>query len=65
MKTAFAILLAAAVGTVAAEPHTVVTPCTACKGERSLSVTPPNLGHEPPLGRETQPLPALQGHGPP
>ena len=44
MKTAFAILLAAAVGTVAAEPHTVVTPCTACKGERSLSITPPNLG---------------------
>ena len=44
MKTAFAILLAAAVGTVAAEPHTVVTPCTACKGERSLSLTPPNLG---------------------
>ena len=44
MKTAIAILLAAAVGTVAAEPHTVVTPCTACKGERSLSLTPPNLG---------------------
>ncbi len=44
MKNVLAIFLAAAIGTVAAEPHTVVTPCTACKGKRSLSLTPPNLG---------------------
>ena len=44
MKAAIVLLLAAAFGTVHAEPRTTTEPCPACKGARSLSLTPPNLG---------------------
>ena len=44
MKTVLTLILIAALGTVCAEPQTTFTSCTACKGKRSLSLTPPNLG---------------------
>lgn len=44
MKNILAIFLAAAVGTACADPQKTFTPCPACKGERKLSLTPPNLG---------------------
>ena len=44
MKATLVLLLAAALGTVRAEPRTTVERCPACKGERRLSLTPPNLG---------------------
>lgn len=44
MKAALVLLLAAALGTARAEPRTTAEPCPACKGARSLSLTPPNLG---------------------
>ncbi len=44
MKTVLTLILIAALGTVCAEPQTTFTTCPACKGERSLSLTPPNLG---------------------
>ena len=44
MKAAIVLLLAAAFGTARAEPRTTTEPCPACKGARSLSLTPPNLG---------------------
>ncbi len=51
MKAAIFIILAAAIGTACAEPRKVVVRCPACKGERSLSLTPPNLGqHDGEIG---------------
>lgn len=44
MKTVLTLFLVTALGTVCAEPQTTFTSCTACKGKRSLSLTPPNLG---------------------
>ena len=51
MKNAPFLLLAAALGTAFAEPRTTAMRCPACKGERSLSITPPNLGqHDGEIG---------------
>ena len=51
MKAILVLILAAAIGTVCAEPRKTVTRCPACKGERSLSLTPPNLGqHDGEIG---------------
>ncbi len=46
MKRQLAILIlsAAACGAAFAEPQSVTKQCQACKGARSLSLTPPNLG---------------------
>lgn len=46
MKRQLAILILAtsACCTTLAEPQRVTAQCAACKGERSLSLTPPNLG---------------------
>ena len=46
MKRQIAILIvyAAVLEVAYAEPQRVTTPCPACKGARSLSLTPPNLG---------------------
>ena len=45
MKTCIAILATAFVFcTAVANPRRIRTRCSACKGERSLSLTPPNLG---------------------
>ena len=46
MKRQLAVLIisAAACGVAPAEPQSAITPCPACKGARSLSLTPPNLG---------------------
>ena len=52
MKTCIAILVAAfAFCTAVANPRRVRARCPACNGERSLSLTPPNLGqHDGELG---------------
>ena len=52
MRAATVLFLAAALaGAVSAEPRTTVSRCPACKGERSLSLTPPNLGqHDGEIG---------------
>ena len=51
MRAAVFILLAAACGALCAEPRSTVVRCPACKGERSLSLTPPNLGqHDGEIG---------------
>ena len=44
MKTVLSLFLVAAVGAASADPQKTVTPCPACKGERKISLTPPNLG---------------------
>ena len=51
MKAILALFLAAVLGTACADPRTTVSRCPACKGERSLSLTPPNLGqHDGEIG---------------
>ncbi len=52
MKHAAVLILAAAAFYAAiAEPRSTVLRCPACKGERSLSLTPPNLGqHDGEIG---------------
>ena len=51
MKAAIFVILAAAIGAACAEPRTVIVRCPACKGARSLSLTPPNLGqHDGEIG---------------
>ena len=51
MRTSVLIILFAALGTACAEPRSTVVRCPACKGERSLSLTPPNLGqHDGEMG---------------
>ena len=44
MKLLSATLFAAIASLATAMPQTVVKPCPACKGAKSLSITPPNLG---------------------
>ena len=51
MRAVLVLILAAAIGTACAEPRKAVVRCPACKGERSLSLTPPNLGqHDGEIG---------------
>ena len=51
MRVAILLFLAVAVGSAGAEPSKTVIRCPACKGERSLSLTPPNLGqHDGEIG---------------
>ena len=51
MKAILVLSLAAVLGTACADPRTTVSRCPACKGERSLSLTPPNLGqHDGEIG---------------
>ena len=52
MRASTVLFLAAALaGAVSAEPRTTVSRCPACKGERRLSLTPPNLGqHDGEIG---------------
>ena len=51
MKAAIVLILIAAIGSVRAEPRKLLVRCPACKGERRLSLTPPNLGqHDGEIG---------------
>ncbi len=51
MKAILALSLCIVLGTACADPQTTVSRCPACKGERSLSLTPPNLGqHDGEIG---------------
>ena len=51
MKAILLLSLVAVLGTACADPRTTVARCPACRGERSLSLTPPNLGqHDGEIG---------------
>ena len=51
MKAILVLFLASVLGTACADPRTTVARCPACKGERSISLTPPNLGqHDGEIG---------------
>ena len=51
MKAVLVLSLVLSFGAASAEPRTSITRCPACKGARSLSLTPPNLGqHDGEIG---------------